>query len=228
MTVWPPAAPALSREPGQVGRPRRKGQRLPTLATVANDPQTVWRSVTVADWYGQGERTVEVASASAVWYHGGMPAAPLRWILIRDPTGAFATKALRCTDQDATPEQLLAWFVLRWQLEVTWEETRRQLGLETQRPLTPAGRPFGPGHPPHHPRLARLVLPRHAPRPPAGGTDPTPVRRAACYPKALPTAVGASLMRSPWCAANAGSARVLPCPLVAPIAYNSPAHSWSI
>ncbi len=71
-------APAPPREPGQVGRPRRKGKRLPTLATVANDSTTVWTSVTVADWYGQGERTVEVASATAVWYHGGMPSVPLR------------------------------------------------------------------------------------------------------------------------------------------------------
>jgi hypothetical protein len=54
--------PAPPRQPGQVGRPRRKGQRLPTLAAVAADPKTVWTSVTVADWYGQGERIVDVAS----------------------------------------------------------------------------------------------------------------------------------------------------------------------
>jgi hypothetical protein len=58
---------------------------------------------------------------------------PLRWVLIRDPLGLFATQALLCTDPDAAPEQVLAWFVQRWQLEVTFEEARRHLGIETQR-----------------------------------------------------------------------------------------------
>lgn len=37
------------------------------------------------------------------------------------------------TDQQAAPGQILAWFVQRWQLEVTFEAARRHLGLETQR-----------------------------------------------------------------------------------------------
>jgi hypothetical protein len=173
--------PAPPREPGKVGRPRRKGKRLPTLATVAADAKTVWRSVTVADWYGQGERTVEVASDTAVWYHGGMPTVPLRWVLVRDPKGAFATQALLCTDLDATPEQLLAWFVLRWQLEVTFEEARRHLGMETQRQWSDlAIRRTTPA-------LLGLfsLVTLHAHR--QSEHAPTPVRRAAWYPKTQPT-----------------------------------------
>ncbi len=126
-------APATPRQPGQVGRPRLKGKRLPTLAALAADPATAWTSVTVASWYGQGERTVEIASSTAVWYHSGKPPVSLRWVLVRDPHGQFPTQALLCTDPDAAPEQIVAWFVLRWQLEVTWEEARRHLGMETQR-----------------------------------------------------------------------------------------------
>ena len=125
--------PAPPRQPRQTGRPRRKGARQPTLAAVAADPRTVWTTLTVAQWYGTGERTVEVASATAVWYHSGLPPVPLRWVLIRDPQGHFATQALLCTDPAADPAQILAWFVQRWQLEVTFEEARRHLGLETQR-----------------------------------------------------------------------------------------------
>jgi hypothetical protein len=125
--------PAPPRRPGQRGRPRLKGRRRPTLAAVAADPQTDWASVTVAHWYGRGGRTVEVASATAVWYHTGLPPVPLRWVLIRDPQGQFATQALLCTDLAVTPDQILAWFVQRWQLEVTFEEARRHLGVETQR-----------------------------------------------------------------------------------------------
>ena len=126
-------APAPPRRPGQIGRPRLKGPRQATLAVVAADSRTRWTELTVAQWYGAGPRTVEIASATAVWYHSGLPPVPLRWVLIRDPQGKFATQALLCTDLAITPAQILAWFVQRWQLEVTFEEARRHLGLETQR-----------------------------------------------------------------------------------------------
>jgi DDE superfamily endonuclease len=125
--------PAPPRKPRQVGRPRLKGQRRPTLATIADDPGTVWTGLTIAAWYGRGEREVEVVSDTAVWYHAGLPPVPLRWVLIRDPQGQFDTQALLCTDPTVAPAQILAWFVRRWQVEVTFEEARRHLGLETQR-----------------------------------------------------------------------------------------------
>jgi hypothetical protein len=125
--------PAPPRRPRQRGRPRLKGQRLATLAAVAADPATNWTRIRIADWYGTGEREVEIVSDTAVWYHTGRPPVALRWVLIRDPHGAFATQALLCTDCAVAPAQILAWFVSRWQLEVTFEEARRHLGVETQR-----------------------------------------------------------------------------------------------
>jgi hypothetical protein len=125
--------PAPPRRAGQMGRPRLKGERLPNLAVVAEDPSTLWAPAMVDNWYGSGERTVEVASATAVWYSTGLPAVPIRWVLVRDPQGEFATQALLCTDLDARAEQILRWFVLRWQMETTFQETRRHLGVETQR-----------------------------------------------------------------------------------------------
>ena len=125
--------PAPPRRPRQVGRPRLKGPRLPTLAAVADAPTTSWTPLTVPDWYGTGARGVEIVSDTAVWYHPGLPPVPVRWVLIRDPRGTFATQALLCTDVPVAPEQILAWFVRRWQLAVTLEEARRHLGVETQR-----------------------------------------------------------------------------------------------
>lgn len=126
--------PAPPRRAGQMGRPRLKGERLPNLSVVAEDPSTAWTLTTVDNWYGSGERTVEEASATAVWYSTGLPAVPIRWVLVRDPRGAFATQALLCTDLlAAKPEQILSWFVLRWQMETTFQEARRHLGVETQR-----------------------------------------------------------------------------------------------
>ena len=125
--------PAPPRRPGQIGRPRLKGERLPNLSEVAQDPKTVWESTKIANWYGSEERTVEIASATAVWYSTGLPAVPIRWVLIRDPEGGFEPQALLCTDLSADPERIVSWYVMRWQLEVTFQEARRHLGFETQR-----------------------------------------------------------------------------------------------
>ena len=125
--------PAPPRAPGTVGRPRTKGGRLPTLAARLADPATTWQRVTVPVWYGGGERVVELCSDTAVWRHGGMPIVPLRWVLVRDPSGRFDPQALLCTDQACDPVQVLRWFVQRWQVEVTFREVRDHLGVETQR-----------------------------------------------------------------------------------------------
>lgn len=174
-------APAPPRQPGQKGRPRKKGQRLPTLALRVGDPTTAWTAVTVASWYGAGPRTVEVASDTAVWYHGGLSPVPIRWVLVRDPQGRFATQALLCTDPAADSAQVLAWFVLRWQLEVTFAEVRRHLGVETQRQwsdlailrTTPALLGL----------FSLVTLWAHRPM----GATGDLVRQAAWYPKPLPT-----------------------------------------
>jgi hypothetical protein len=125
--------PAPVRRPGQRGRPRLKGERLPNLSDVAEDPTTAWKPTTVANWYGSGDRMVEIASQTAVWYSTGLPAVPLRWVLVRDPEGEFKTQALLCTDLKADPQKIVCWFVMRWQLEVTFQEARRHVGFETQR-----------------------------------------------------------------------------------------------
>jgi DDE superfamily endonuclease len=125
--------PAPARRPGQIGRPRLKGERLPNLSVVAEAATTVWKLTTITNWYGERERMVEIASATAVWYSTGLFAVPVRWVMVRDPRGEFKTQALLCTDLQADPERIVCWFVMRWQLEVTFQEVRRHLGFETQR-----------------------------------------------------------------------------------------------
>jgi hypothetical protein len=126
-------APAPPRRKGQNGRPRRKGERLAKLEERLTHRDTNWQTVTLTDWYGEGERCVEIASGTAVWYHGGLPVVPLRWVLVRDPARQFKPQAFLCTDETIEAAQILRWFVSRWRLEVTFEETRRHLGVETQR-----------------------------------------------------------------------------------------------
>jgi hypothetical protein len=174
-------APAPPRRPGQMGRPRIVGQRLPALEHRAADPATIWTQITIPCWYGERDRVLEIASDSAVWYRTGLPPVPIRWVLIRDPQNTFPVQALLCTDLDAAPEQIIAWFVLRWQLEVTFHEVRAHLGVETQRQwsdlailrTTPAL--FG--------LFSLVTLVAHQLMPSAA----SPVRRAAWYAKTTPT-----------------------------------------
>jgi hypothetical protein len=187
--------PAPPRHPGQIGRPRLKGERLPNLSEVAEEPNTVWKPTTIANWYGSGERMVEISSATAVWYSTGLFAVPLRWVLVRDPQAEFKTQALLCTDLEADPQKIVCWFVMRWPLEVTFQEVRRHLGFETQRQwsdlairrTTPALLGL----------FSLVSLFAHGRMRQAAGT----FRQAAWYHKReiLP-----SPMRSPWCAKSCG------------------------
>ena len=135
--------PVPPRRPGTIGRPRVVGRRQPTLARRLTDPTTRWEIVTVAGWYGGGDRGVEVATGTSVLHHPGLPVVPLRWVIVRDPAGAFRPQAFLCTDPDATPADILAWLVRRWSAETTFEEARRHLGVEAQRhreAIRPEGR----------------------------------------------------------------------------------------
>jgi hypothetical protein len=114
------------------GRPRKKGTRLPTLAALLTDPATRWQRQSLA-WYNGGQRDMDIASGTAVWFHSGKPPIPVRWLLIRDPQGDYDSLALLCTDPTQSPLHIVTWSVQRWRLEVTFEEARRHLGVETQR-----------------------------------------------------------------------------------------------
>lgn len=125
--------PVPPRRPGQRGAPRKKGDRLPNLETLLANPRTRWKRLWVPRWYSSGARYVEIVTDVCVWYHAGEPVVPLRWVLIRDPLGKFPTQALLCTDPQVSPLDILTWYVWRWQVEVTFEQSRAHLGVETQR-----------------------------------------------------------------------------------------------
>ena len=125
--LYEPAPPYSGR-----GRPRKKGARLPTPAQFLNDPNTVWTDVELP-WYDGQVRTLQLTSATAVWFHVGKSPLPIRWVVICDPLGKYAPIALLSTDPAADAVSIVTWFVQRWQLEVTFEAARRHLGMETQR-----------------------------------------------------------------------------------------------
>jgi len=124
--------PAPERRGGR-GRPRKKGRKLRKLTEVLTDKATVWTAITMAEWYGGKRCRLEYVTGTAIWYHSGLPPVPIRWVLVRDPTATRKPQAFLCTDLDATPAAILGWFVHRWSMETTFQETREHLGIETQR-----------------------------------------------------------------------------------------------
>jgi hypothetical protein len=125
-------APACARTPGQKGRSRIKGGRLPSLAQRLNAPETSWRKAQTS-WYGGKTRRLWLASETALWYHGGKPPVSIRWVLIRDPKGRFEPQALLSTDVNLSARQIIGFFVRRWAMETTFQEARASLGIEGQR-----------------------------------------------------------------------------------------------
>lgn len=125
--------PPPARRPGRPGRPAKRGRKLPKLTQVLTDPATVWKTIVMPEWYGNKRCRLEFTTGTAIWYHGGLPPLPIRWVLVRDPADIRKPQAFLCTDLDARPADILGWYVHRWSMETTFQETRTHLGVETQR-----------------------------------------------------------------------------------------------
>jgi hypothetical protein len=122
-----------SERPGSL-RTLLTGARQPALRARLADRATVWRRAVLSNrtrW--RSGRWIEYASGTAVWYHPGKPVVPIRWVLVRYPDGRREPEAFLCTDPTVPPRTILEWFNHRWAMEVTYEESRAHLGVETQR-----------------------------------------------------------------------------------------------
>ena len=127
--------PPTPRKKGQRGRPRVVGTRQLTPRTRAVRKATRWERMAVPGWRakdGTMRRDVDVATGTALWSAHGRTL-PVRWVLTRDPVGRAETRAFVCSDPQRSAAQILTWYAMRWAVEVTFQESRRHLGFETQR-----------------------------------------------------------------------------------------------
>jgi hypothetical protein len=128
---------ALYHQPGPQPQGKRgpkptKGKRQRSLQAWAERTDTPWETV-IVDWYRGQRKTLWVFSHTGLWHTPGLPPVEIRFVIVCDPEGQLRMEAFFCTDLQATPVQILAWVVMRWSVEVTFEEGRARLGLETQR-----------------------------------------------------------------------------------------------
>ena len=117
---------------GKRGRKPTKGRRQRSLKVWAARCDTPWEEIEVA-WYGGERKKRVVFSRTALWYRPRYPPVEIRFVLVRDPEGKLRDEAFFCTAVETTPQQILEWVVMRWSVEVTFEEARAHLGVETQR-----------------------------------------------------------------------------------------------
>jgi hypothetical protein len=182
---------------GKRGPKPKKGARQPSLADRLIDPKTHWQTLKVP-WYGGQEKEIQIVSGISMWHRRGLEPAQIRWVLVRCPEDAsFKPTAYFCSDSTVSAEQVVLWFVGRWNIEVTFEEVRAHLGFETQRQwsdkaierTTPCL--FG--------AFSVVVLMAQALHP-----ETLPIRQASWYPKEEATFsdVLASVRRRLWNHAN--------------------------
>jgi DDE superfamily endonuclease len=124
--------PPEPQPPGKRGRKPAKGKRQRSLQGWAERSDTSWATVEV-DWYRGERKQLWVFSRTALWCTPCLPPVAIRYVLVADPEGKLRIEAFFCTDLEATPIDVLQWAVMRWSVEVTFEEARAHLGLETQR-----------------------------------------------------------------------------------------------
>jgi hypothetical protein len=142
-TCNPHQPTAVGREPVRTAREANiahngaagaKGPALPKLKTLLSNPSTNWTRIVVSAWYGHANgKMLDITSDIALWYRPGTPVLPIRWVLVRDPDGKRDPQAFFSTDLAIEPAEIIAFYVRRWQIEVTFAETRAHLGVETQR-----------------------------------------------------------------------------------------------
>lgn len=118
--------------PGKRGPKPLKGKRQRSLQAWAERSDTPWETGEV-DWYGGRRKTLWVFSHTALWYTPRLPPVAIRYVLVSDPEGRLRMEAFFCPDVQTTPVEILQWIVMRWSVEVTFEEVRAQRGFETQR-----------------------------------------------------------------------------------------------
>ncbi|MGH8847920.1 MAG: IS701 family transposase [Polaromonas sp.] len=120
------------KDAGRPGPAPRKGKRQRSPKVWAARRDTKWEDGKI-DWYGGQQKKLSIFTRTALWYRPGYAPLAIRYVITRDPEGELRDEVFACTDLNATAEDIIKWFVMRWSLEVTFEEAREHLGMETQR-----------------------------------------------------------------------------------------------
>jgi hypothetical protein len=112
-----------SRCPGQPGRPRKRGQRLLSPEALLGER---CRRIFL-DIYGRTQ-AARVAHCQARVY--AAPTTALRVVAVDPLAGGRPRQAFYSTCADASAEEVITWYAMRWSVEVTFHDSKQHLGFE--------------------------------------------------------------------------------------------------
>jgi hypothetical protein len=116
--------------PGQRGRPRLKGKRLPAPRYLAARRKKGWKTATLLKQGRKIQR--ELLGITCLWYHV-CHAVPIRLVIVRDPAGRQKDDFLFCTNAKVPDEQIAQRYLDRWGVEECILEAKQQMGFENTR-----------------------------------------------------------------------------------------------
>lgn len=110
----------------------RKGRKLPSPAVPVGQLTPRRREVA---WYGGSRQRVKFVTATGLWYDKQASAVtPIRWVaVLGDERAGRETAYFFSSDPEWDAERIIEHYAARWNIEVTFEEARAHLGLETSR-----------------------------------------------------------------------------------------------
>jgi hypothetical protein len=116
---------------GKRGPKPKKGKKLSSLKELSQHPDLPWQTGSM-EWYQQGVKSFRYTSSTALWHKTNHDPLPIRWVIVWIE-GSKTPQAFFSNQLDWDPITILEYYMQRWNLEVTFEEVRAQLGVETQR-----------------------------------------------------------------------------------------------
>lgn len=111
------------RQSGTNGRPRKRGQRLPAPRQMLEQRA---RRVTL-NLYGRKDRSRVVDDVAYLY---AMPDRPVRVVAVEPLTGGRTSQAFFSTCANASAEQVLTWYAMRWSIETMFHDAKGALGFE--------------------------------------------------------------------------------------------------
>ena len=128
------AAPVKVSGRRKVGRPRVRGERLPTPREWARALDTDWHEAQATLY--RAERTVRYSECVAQWYRA-CGARLLKVVIVPVGTGNRELQVFFCTDPEVTAAYLLERYASRWGIEVTFRDLKQHLGFAESSARTP-------------------------------------------------------------------------------------------
>jgi hypothetical protein len=125
----PPKVPSRRTKGGQLAQKGRKAQS--PCRRVAHLKERTRR----VQWYGGSRRRVRYVTETGLWYSSHhAKVTRIRWVAVLADTALPSEhNYFFCSDPTQDAVHIIEWYASRWNIEVTFEEIRAHLGLETTR-----------------------------------------------------------------------------------------------